>query len=144
MDNFALIGTLKDYADSKGWAFLSGSNAFRNYESTRNNYNTNQLILGVNFTARPTIVNGHITEIRYPGLIFLGRKFEASTFSKLDETFIQKYNNRLKDLMGLLSNAVIDFACTNELDIEGLILDYELNQFDANLDFVGGNITFIQ
>jgi hypothetical protein len=100
--------------------------------------------LGVNFTARPEISKGVITEIRYPGLIFLGRKFESSTFSKLDETFIQKYNNRLKDLMGLLSNAVIDFACINELDIEGLVLDYELNQFDANLDFVGGNITFIQ
>lgn len=144
MENFALIGELKDYAETKGWAFLSGSNAFRNYESTRNNYTKNQLILGVNFTARPEISKGVITEIRYPGLIFLGRKFESSTFSKLDETFIQKYNNRLKDLMGLLSNAVIDFACINELDIEGLVLDYELNQFDANLDFVGGNVTFIQ
>jgi hypothetical protein len=144
MENFALIGELKDYAETKGWAFLSGSNAFRNYESTRNSYAKNQLILGVNFTARPEISKGVITEIRYPGLIFLGRKFESSTFSKLDETFIQKYNNRLKDLMGLLSNAVIDFACINELDIEGLVLDYELNQFDANLDFVGGNITFIQ
>ena len=144
MDNFDLIGALKNYAENKGWVFLAGSMAFQNYEATKNTYNTNQLVLGANFSANPTIINGAVTEIRYPGLLFLGRKFESSTFSKLNETFIQKYDNRLKDLMGLITNMIINFSCYNELNAEGVTIEMELNRYDENLDFVGGNITFVQ
>lgn len=167
MDKFNIIGALRAYASNNDWAFLCGPDAFQNYESSQYEYYNGQLILGVNFSANPIINNGAITEIQYPGLIFLGQKFdndgtpnieddegtplvdETQTFNdgtavSLDETVIQKYDRRLYSLMTLLTNAVKEFACNNELDITNFRIDLDINKYDANLDFVGGSITFIQ
>ena len=166
MTNFDIIGSLKSYALTNGWGFLSGDNAWQNYEASQLEYTNGQLILGCNFKSKPVIKNGAITEISYSGLIFLGQKFdndgtpeviddedtdenESETFndgtaSSLDETFIQKYERRLLSLTTLLNNAIITFSCDNDLDISSVEYGMDLNKYDENLDFVGGSITFIQ
>ena len=166
MTNFDIVGALRAYAVANDWVFLAGVNAYQNYSASQQEYKNSQLILGANLSAAPRIVNGKVIEITYSGLIFLGQKFdddgtpaipdnpetpedETETFNdgtpaNLDETFIQKYDRRLLNLMSLLTNHLGTFACSNELEISNFNIDIEINKYDANLDFVGGSITLIQ
>jgi hypothetical protein len=83
--------------------------------------------------------------VRYTGSILLGRKVDADgTDASLDETYLEKYDARLLELMQLLVIFIGQFGCDNELDIEGLELPHAINRFDSNIDFVGGNVTFVQ
>ena len=146
MDNFDLIGALSDYATANSWAFLYGDEAYKNFAASKNDYITNQLILGANpFTATPVITNaGKISQISYNGLLMLGRKFEVSTAATLDETYIQKYNRRLLELSQLLATNIAAFACAEELEVSSSIFELRINSYDSNIDFVVGNITFLQ
>lgn len=154
MDQFDLIGALRTYATSKSWAFLFGENFMRDYEASKINYTPGQLILGADpFVAKPSITKaGKIDQITYQGLIMLGRKFESSggetptitTVSSLDETTIQKYDRRLKELMQTLSTNIISFACTNELEVKNLQFELRLNNLDENVDFIIASIELVQ
>lgn len=167
MQNYDIIGTLRTYATAKGWAFLSGDKFYQNYEADQHNYINNQNILAAEFSANTVFRNGGITSINYAGILMLGIKFdndgtpniidnpltplvdETANFNdgtpaNLDELFIQKYDRRLLSLMQLLSNTIIDFACTNELSISNANFTLALNKFDTNIDFAVCNVTFIQ
>jgi len=146
MDQFDLIGALNSYATSKGWKFLYGDNFNRNYQASKNTYTAGMLILGADpFIAKPVYSEyGKITQIEYSGLVMLGRKLEATTSSKLDETYLQKYNNRLKELSGTLSTNLIAFACANSLTISSAQFELSINNLDANIDFVIASVTLIQ
>jgi hypothetical protein len=155
MTQFDLIGALRTYATSKSWAFLSGENFFKNYEASKINYSPGQLILGVDpFIARPNFTKGgKVDQVSYSGLIMLGRKFESdlaplnpqvTTISNLDETFIQKYDRRIFELIGTLATNLGTFACANELDLTNCQFELGLNRLDENIDFVIASITFIQ
>lgn len=144
MTNFDLIGVLRNYAATKGWIFLSGAEFYQNAELTRATLTANKVILGVMFTAKPSIKNGKVISIQYNGKLMLGEKFETTTTSSLDELFIQKYDRRLLTLMTLLATTIGDIACTNELDISGLNFDMKLNAFDENIDGVECSVTFTQ
>lgn len=144
MTNFDIIGVLRTYAASKGWVFLSGAEFYQNAELTRSTIAANQTILGVMFTARPTIKNKKVTSIQYVGKMFLGEKKETTTESSLDELFIQKYDRRLLALSTLLATTIGDVACSNDLDVNGLVFDMKLNMFDENIDGVDCSLTFIQ
>lgn len=154
MNNFDLIGALRTFSSAKGWAFLSGDNFFQNYEASKNDYTPGQLILGVDPPlATPKITQaGKIESITYQGLLMLGRKFESdletpasvTTISNLDETFIQKYDRRLYELMNTLSTNLIAFSCSHELDILASQFELKLNTLDENVDFVVCSITLKQ
>jgi len=147
MENFKLISTLKDYTTSKGWYFLSGDNFHQNFEATQYEYEPGALVLAVDFDASPSFSIGNsISSIDYTGVIALGRKIEEDelTYSNLDETFWQKYINRLEELMQLLTIAIIDIACNNELEIRNVKYRMDLNKFDTNIDFVAAEITLVQ
>ena len=149
MTNFDIIGTLRTYAASKSWIFLSGAEFYQNYEITRSTLDAGlaaeKLILGAKFNAKPTFKNGVITSIQYSGSLMLGRKSETEgTYSNLDETFIQKYDNRLLELMTLLGTAIGTIACANALDVSNVNFDMVVNRFDENIDGVECSITFIQ
>ena len=167
MQNFDLIGALRTFATSKGWVFLSGPTSIQNYEASQQEYVNGQIVMSADFTAAPDYTNaGKISEITYNGVIALGRKcdddgtenipddpetpedetvnYNDGTASSLDETFIQKYDRRLLELMTLLSNNIAEFACDNELEITAANFRMETNKFDTNIDFVAGTITIIQ
>ena len=150
MDHFALLSTLKDYADAHGWHFLSGDNFHQNYEASQNEYNPGDLVLAVDLDAGPTYsAGGKISSISYSGIVALGRKVDETpvldeTRSNLDETFWQKYTRRLEELMGLLSIALVTIACENELELSAVRFRMDLNKFDTNIDFIVGSVTFIQ
>ena len=143
MDSFDLVGELKTYAEENNMAFLYGDEFHRNYELTKNDILVDQLILGSDpFLAEPSITqSGKLESIIYRGLIMLGRKYEQSTKSSLDETYLQKYTNRLKELMQLLSTHLIAFCCDNELTIESSQFELIINSLDENVDFVVCSIT---
>jgi hypothetical protein len=147
MNNYDLVGALRTYATTKGWAFLYGSSFMKDYEASKNYYYAGQLILGADsFIVKPNITPGFkVDTISYQGLIMLGRKFESTTTtSTLDETDIQKYDRRLLELMGTLSTNLLSFACTNELTIQGLQYEAQLNNLDENIDFIIASLTFVQ
>lgn len=149
MTDFDLIGTLRTYSTTQGWIFLSGAEFYQNYELTRKaldeGIGSNKYIFGARFSAKPTFKNGVIISIRYDGSLMLGQKAEPEgTYSSLDETFIQKYDNRLLDLMTLLATTIESIACANELDVSNVNFDMIVNRFDENIDGVECSITFIQ
>ncbi len=146
MTNFDIIGTLRTYAASKGWIFLSGSNWYQNYELSQATLTAGKIILAADFDASPTIKNSRIIGIKYTGLMMLGEKTESTgaAISSLDETYIQKYDARLLALMTLLASTIGDIACANELDIESLTFKVGLNKFDENADFSIATVNFIQ
>jgi hypothetical protein len=146
MDRFDLIGALRTYAETRGWAFLSGEAWMQNYEATQSELTPAQLILGADFKSSPQFRGGLIDSIKYTGGLILGRKFESltDTESTLDETYIQKYDARLKELSTLLAAQISDFACTNSLEVEGVTFAPELNKFDTNIDFMAASLTFVQ
>jgi hypothetical protein len=143
LELYDLIGQLKSYADTQGWCFLYGDNFHQNYEATRQDIRKGDLILGADpFLATPSITqSGKVESIIYTGLIMLGRKYEDTSISSLDETYYQKYVNRLKELMQLLSTHLISFSCDNELTIESSQFELSINRLDENVDFVICSIT---
>ena len=85
-----------------------------------------------------------LSEIKYTGTIYIGRKFETNTAATLDETWFQKYTRRLQELSQLFSTHIEVISCAEELDIESVQLEMVINQLDENIDFVVANITLIQ
>lgn len=145
MDNYNLIGELAAYAAANGMVFLSGANHYQNYEASQAAYNEDQLVLTADFDAAVSFGIGlGVSAITYSGVMALGRKFEPTTVSELDETFIQKYNRRLYELMQMLGTAIAAFACDNELEVTQCAFRMELNKFDTNIDFVAASVTFVQ
>jgi hypothetical protein len=142
---YDIIGALRTYANTNNWVFLSGPDWMRDYEATKATYQDGQLVLGVDFQeAIPTRRAGTPSDIRYPGILLLGRKFDPdSTPVNLDETFIQKYDARLLDLTTAMSNFIKEFVCSNELEVESENMSLRLNSLDETIDFAVNRITFI-
>jgi len=146
MEQFDIIGSLESYAISKGWRFLYGFDKFYNNIGVQEEYANGDTILTADFRATPTVKNGRVTEIRYSCLLMLGRKIDADGVrSSLDETSMQKYDRRLKDLIQMLAYGMADFACINELDLVSLPIEVDINVYDENLDFaISNNAIFVQ
>lgn len=148
MTNFDLIGQLESYATDNSMHYLSGKNAYQNYQASQNEYDNGQLVLSADFDAAVSFARGFaINEITYTGVLALGRKFdeeEDGTVSDLDETFYQKYTRRLLELMTLLTTHIAAFACANKLDVTQCQFRMDLNRFDTNIDFIAATITFVQ
>ena len=104
------------------------------------------MVLSADFDASVNFSSGFaVGSITYIGVLALGRKFdEVDTGSDLDETFYQKYQRRLKDLMTLLVTHIAAFACDNKLQVTNCQFRMDLNKFDTNIDFIAASITFVQ
>lgn len=146
MEQFGLIKALQDDCATKDWRFVSGDRWHRNAEITKQGgLDVGEIVMTafVN-NAQPRFVNSVIDRITYSAEIMLGRKFdEIGDTSSLDETFIQKYERRLEELAKLMATFLASFACEHRLTIQNSTFQFYLNQYDENLDFCGGNVTFV-
>jgi hypothetical protein len=171
MTNFNIIGALRTFATSRGWRFGAGNNFYQNADL--GTVSEDQLVLLCDFTSKPTFtkVGANIQNIIYDGVILLGRKFESevdavpgveddpeteedetvqeieyqpATESSLDETYLQKYDRRLLDLIQLLALNISLFVCSNDLQIVSISIQNQINKFDENLDFVAATVTIQQ
>jgi hypothetical protein len=124
---------------------VAGGQAYNEFEVSTFNYAANQLILIVDINADPIFSKGNtVAEINYTGTVLLGRKFETTTVSTLDEKFLQKYDRRLLSLMSSLMALLKSVACTNELTLTKATTKLEINKFDENIDFVSAEIQILQ
>jgi len=149
MDRYDIIGALRDYAtnetDARGWYFFAGEKWIINYHTNTVEFSNGQLVLACMFTCLPTMVNGVVQSVSYDGIIFMGRKFDQDGVQcSLQETFIQKYDARLKDLLEMLIITISDFACVNKLSVQFKDIPYELDSFDTDIDMVAANVTFTE
>lgn len=146
MEQFNIIGAFESYAISKGWHFVYGANRFESNIQTMNNHTPGQLTLIADFRANPVYHGPTIGEITYTCLLMLGRKFDNTGLqASLDESALQKYDRRLKELCQYLAAMIVDFSCVNELIVETAPISIELNVFDTNIDFaVSENAIFVQ
>jgi len=146
MDQFDIIGALESYATANNWIFAYGVDNFYKSAETIQQHDPGKLIFIVDFRATPTIKNGRVTTISYTCLLMLGRKFDPDGLaSTLDETSIQKYDRRLKELMQLLAAAIATVACDNSLEVDPGEIVVNINQFAENIDFASApGVIFIQ
>lgn len=146
MEQLDIIGQLEAYALAKGWRFVYRFDRFRANMEAMHDYQPGELVLMADFRATPTIKNGRVTQLVYTCLLMLGRKFdEDGTVASLDETPMQKYDRRLKELGQSLLNAICDFSCANELEVTAAPISVDINVFDTNIDFaISENATFVQ
>lgn len=144
MEYFGLVDTIRDYCTDKNWTFIYGSEDFQNALADQKKYCPEQIILVADFTCLPVIEGSKIQSMTYTGVMALGRKCEYITKSNLDETPIQKYDTRLKELSQLLAIAIGQISCDNEMEVSGLNMKFDLNKFDLNADFVACSVNFIQ
>jgi len=138
MTFFDIIGSLRTYATSKGWKFGVGDDYYKNADLNVMNFAKDQLILLVDFECSPTFTatGANVKSVEYVGYLFLGRKFETAlkgTEANLDETYLQKYDNRLLELLQLLALNISTFACANGLDIVSSKFTNQINKFDQNI-----------
>lgn len=145
MEAFGLIDKLYEYSLANDWVFLNGDNFYANIDADTE-MKADQLVLWVEINASPAYgIGNRLNQINYTGLIALGyHKDLDETESSLDESFNQKYNRRLKDLLQTLSDAVSNVSCANNLQIISANMVYDINKFDTNIDFVAGTFNIEQ
>lgn len=139
-DNLDLYGTLKAYCEDNDIYFIPGEDDYVNAVNDADVYEAYDLLLVTDLTLSPNFadLDGSVT---YNGTIGLGRKCEDETVSSLDETFQQKYDNRLKDLTSMLIDILNMLQCDEEGEILSCTINYEINSYDLNVDMVVANIS---
>lgn len=142
MDYFDLYDKIKEDCECKGWLFAYGSTGYQNSDLC-DVVESNQLILKSDpIVIQPAMELGKIIGVTYSCSIALGRKRELESESTLNESHKQKMDNRLTELTQLLATWISAFACENELEVSGMRMIQEINQFDMNIDSVACSLTF--
>lgn len=144
-----IIDIFQEFCDDNKITLLTGPESYVNSVIDSEVYKNNDLVMILDLTETPYFQNKRIYKSVYQGVVALGRKRETDvlnpwieTESSLDETFKQKYNNRLKDLSNKIKEYLQSISCEYDFDILDLVLSYDLNKFDLNADFVIGTISF--
>lgn len=140
MSLFSLPSDFRTYCKNKGYYFILGDDAYINAVNDSTVYENNKIIVIADLSFKPNIENNRTYSVSYSGTIAVGRKRESETVSSLDETFEQKYDNRLQDLSELLMVILSDFACSNDIEINSVNARFDINKFDLNADFVAAQI----
>ena len=75
--------------------------------------------------------------------ILLCRKFELETFSSVSENTVQKYDNRLHDLLELLDSFIValSMSCANKVILDNSPIVTFTNAFSVSIDGVSCTIT---
>ena len=141
------VGALRSFAEDKGWHFVYGNVEYANFEVDQEKYRPFDLILIADFNMRPQFAPGGAVEsVSYPGTLMLGRKREVKngirSEASLQETMEEKYDNRLRDLITMLTYGIGGFACQMKMDITQCDMRMDINKFDLNADFVVAIVTF--
>ena len=143
MKEFGIIDSLINYCETKNWHILVGDNWYQNYESDQKNYKAGDLVmLCPAWTMQPQYNSSHqLFQLTYTGPIALGSKFERNgTVSSLDETFLQKYRNRLACLTQEFATFAKEFQCQHDVSMS-MTIRPDLNKFDTNIDFMAAIVT---
>lgn len=140
MSLYSLPSDFRTYCKNKGYYFILGDDAYINAVNDSTVYENNKIIVIADLSFKPNIENNRTYSVSYSGTIAVGRKRESETVSSLDETFEQKYDNRLQDLSELLMVILSDFACSNDIEINSVNARFDINKFDLNADFVAAQI----
>lgn len=141
MDSLDFIGYLRQYCLDNKIYFAASEEHYVNYTADEKLYNKYDMILCYDCTFSPIFGENGIESVIYNGNIALGRKREECTESNLDELFLQKYDNRLKELTKILLNILEEFVCESEIDVNRCDISYKLNAYDINIDFVVANVS---
>lgn len=138
-----LLDYFRDYCKANNIYFCPGEESYQNFLADEKIYGKYDLILTFDMSLQPVFSEGGVNNVRYSGYISLGQKREECTESSLDEFFEQKYDRRLKNLTKTLLTIFETLSCQEEIDFEYCQLDYVLNHFDVNIDFVRANVRIL-
>lgn len=142
MENlFDLITYLSNWCEENHIYFCAGPEQYNNIVLDNTVYEEFDLILCISFSMIPKYSDTGLQAVTYQGSIALGRKREDDTESTLDEDFMQKYTNRLVDLTGMLNGILEGLQCTQDAYIDSCTMNYVLNKYDINADFVAANVS---
>jgi hypothetical protein len=149
MNFFGLVDELRSYCTTKGYMFVYGSDDYKNIIAGKTKIPVDKLILFCDpVECVPIYAGGRIVSMNYNVGLGLGRKSEVissvKTVSSLDETWLQKHDNRLNELSSLIGILIGDISCNNELDVTNANVTMSINKFDINVDFVRADLTFVQ
>jgi hypothetical protein len=70
----------------------------------------------------------------HPIEIVIYRKFENDTISSINETYSQKFENRLQDCMEQALQFLLSLNCSNEFDVSVNSIDEVINQTATSMD----------
>lgn len=135
-----LLIQLRDFCKKNSIFFIPGPEDYENAVADYHIYDDYELILTADLSFSPDFDNDTIT---YTGTIGLGRKRECETESSLNETFEQKFDNRLLELSDKLIVLLQELTCQGYATVTSCDASYTLNRFDLNADFVIANITMV-
>lgn len=142
-----VVAIFSDAADDAGYEFAYGRKDILNFETKAINLSTGNLVIFVfPFVETAQIDNSIIHKWSVSTQLWLGKKFDidigSGTYSNLDETELQKYQRRLKDLRDNLNTFIKSVFCNEDLELTYARVFRELNQTDENIDFVTAEIVF--
>lgn len=142
MNALDFIGYLDGYCSENDILFAPNEAAYTNITADHISFTPDRLILCSDLSLSPVFgEQGNVESVTYTGFISLGRKREENTESNLDESFMQKYNARLLDLVRILMAFFEKLSCEEEVTIDRCDISYVINEFDLNADFVQANIS---
>lgn len=138
---------IKTQAISDSYLFNYGTKPYVSWELLDQDLKNGQTIInmlpeierGLYASGRPTI-----SSVEYSVFIQVGRKWDLgnATYSSLDETFEQKYDNRLVELYGLSRRFVQSIACMNNFEMVSYRAQAEINQYATSLDLISVEFVF--
>lgn len=141
MDRLDFISYLRSWCATNKIYFAAGEQDYINATTDQNVFGNWDLIMCADLTLTPNFSETGVESVTYNGYISLGRKREEATYSSIDETFLQKYDNRLKDLVAMLVNFFGELQCQEEATLNNCTMDYLLNRTDVNIDFVSASVS---
>jgi hypothetical protein len=140
-----VIQFIIDSAEAQGWKpILADSNSI-NYELTQQDVTDSVKFLFIrddSFTMEKTgqFYNGDIT---YSVGLMLCRKWEEETVSSIEETYAQKYDNRIKELKEDMIKFLGDYLyCSNDVELMTNKITPIKNVFSLSADGVNCDLTF--
>lgn len=151
MRTYDIIKALRSYCITNDITFIPAlTEDYINAVISRQYYEYNGLILVAMLNRQLRREGSNVIGVTFSGVIGLGQKREtveveevvvSQTESSLDESFEQKYDRRLSELMFGLQDIIGEFVCAEELEVLNENTRMEINKFDLNADFVFTDIS---
>lgn len=139
-----LFDKFREYCKSRDILFILGSEEYQNSITAMKGLKPDQLVLMMEGTVSPTFAAAEMTSVTYTLTIILGRKCESrGAKSHMSETFDDKWNNRLRELMELFTTIVSGAVCDFGYEISAMSLTPQVNRLDLNIDCISGQVTLV-
>lgn len=141
--------TLKSVIESAcveaGYAFVHGSKIYVNKELEGIIMKDGAVFVNLLPFKETVEYNGiKVNRVRYDCILQIGMKFsdDNSVHSNLDETYSQKYDNRLSGLYDKAWELVKGVTCSNNLEPINYEAQGEINQYSSLVDLVAVSFGF--